>query len=287
MEKLPINILKRIAKYEDIEYAGLTLCPVRVEDYDDFLISKAALEVMHQSLGLKYMRMPLLSALYAIDYDAVSSGQAASGLFSKALLGLALSLRLGEGQSPEERLGAFRIAVDREKPGKLLRLMFTDKDAATKEITPAQYQTIRQIIARQNGVSIEDETANPEIVKSRRDMQNSGASRLDATPDKLISIVAALSGTDEIEIYNWPIMKLEKYAANYERILSYIVCGVGEMSGATWKGGNPVPHPFYPRAEGSAGFASVFEGEAEDNEKAQRLKAQAQNIETQIKNHSY
>lgn len=286
MEILPINILKRIAKYEDIEYGGLTLCPVRVDDYDDFLISKPALEVMHQSLGIKYMRMPLLSALYAIDFEAALSGRTATGLFSKALLGLALSLRLGEGKNPEELLKTFQIDVDRNKPDKLLKLRFTDNDGTEKEITPAQYQTIRKIIARQNGVSLEDETANPAIVKSRRDMQSAGATQLDAAPDKLISIVAALSGTDEIEIYDWPIMKLEKYAANYERILSYIVCGVGEMSGATWKGGNPVPHPFYPRADGSAGFASAFEGEAEGKEKAQRLQAEAQNIEAQIKNHS-
>lgn len=280
MKPLPLSINKAIRRYHQIETNGLTLFPILVKNYDEFLIAKPALEVMHQSLPVRFLRMPLLVALHEIDYEAAVNGKTPTGLFSRALLGLAVALRLGEGMELTERLKVFQTAVDREKPEKLLRLYFTDNDGNQKEITPAAYQELRPIIAAQNGVKIEDDTANPEIVALKKKAASANCGNLDANIDDLISSVAALTGTDEEKIDEWPILKLDKYAKSYERILSFIVCGVGEASGASWKGGNPVPHPFFARVDGGDIASPLMQ----NNDKPappkaiQQVQAQTQNL---------
>ena len=274
MTELPFNIAKAITRYEKIEYEGLVLWPVLVKEYDEFLISRPALEVLHQSLPVAMMRIPLLSALYRIDYEASQSGKPLTGLFSRALLGLALSLRLGEGLDTEKRVRMFQIAVDRNDRAMLVGLRYTDNDGKECEIKPPSYRMLRMIIAAQNGVRMESEKANPAIVEAKKKMSSGGVA-LNASADALISAVAALSQTDEDEIYNWPILKLEKRSQTFMRVLQYVVNGIGEMSGATWKGGNPTPHPFFERADNGGGlFSPVSEGEGKSAPEAAKKIAQ-------------
>lgn len=249
MNDLPILIQKSIRRYEPVTVDGLTLWPVKVREYDDFLMARVALEVLHQSLPVRFLRMPLLSALYAMDYEARVSGEPMTGLFSVALLGLALSLRLGEGEAPEERMGRFRIAVDRNDPSKLLRLRFIDADGAEKEIEPRRYGDLRRIIAAQNGVKLESDRADPDLVQAEKDLADMNGISLDATVEDLISGVAALAGVDEAEIEDWPILKLQRRQTSYQRTLDYLICGIGQVSGTTWKGGNPHPSPFFDRLD--------------------------------------
>lgn len=249
MSELPIYIQKSIRRYEPVTVDGLTLWPVKVREYDDFLMARVALEVLHQSLPVRFLRMPLLSALYAMDYEARVSGEPMTGLFSVALLGLALSLRLGEGEAPEERMGRFRIAVDRNDPSKLLRLRFIDADGAEKEIEPRRYGELRRIIAAQNGVKLESDRADPDLVQAEKDLADMNGISLDATVEDLISGVAALAGVDEAEIEDWPILKLQRRQTSYQRTLDYLICGIGQVSGTTWKGGNPHPSPFFDRLD--------------------------------------
>lgn len=249
MNDLPILIQKSIRRYEPVMVDGLTLWPVKVREYDDFLIARVALEVLHQSLPVRFLRMPLLSALYAMDYEARVSGEPMTGLFSVALLGLALSLRLGEGETPEERMGRFRIAVDRNDPSKLLRLRFIDGDGEEKVIEPQRYGELRRIIAAQNGVKLESDRADPDLVQAEKDLAEMNGISLEATVEDLISGVAALAGVDEAEIEEWPILKLQRRQMSYQRTLDYLICGFGQVSGTTWKGGNPHPSPFFDRLD--------------------------------------
>ena len=264
--ELPMQIQKAVNRYEPIKENGLTMWPVLVKEYDLLLIAKPAIDVMQQSLPVALMRIPLLSALYRMDYEAVSSGKEPPGIFSRAMLALALSLRLGMGREPNERAGMFRVAVERDKPENLVRLLFTDADGKEKEIRPAQYQRLRQIIAAQNGIKLESDLANPDIVKARKAMSEANGIRLNATPEDQISAIAALSGVDETEIDEWPMLKLERRSTSYRRIIDYIVHGVGELSGASWKNGNPTPHPFFERANDGGGLWSAI-GERADGVK--------------------
>lgn len=251
--ELPFRIHQLIGQYEAFEIDGLTLYPVRVSEYLEFQIGKPALEVLHQSLPVALMRIPLLSALYQMDLEAAFNGKTPSGLFSRALLMLALSLRLGEGGDIDERLNRFQIVADRENPAKLLCLRFRDNDGAEKTITPVQFTKLRQIIAAQNGVKLESDEANPELVKAERDLAELNAPKLDANVDYAKAFVSALSGTDESEIDDWPILKFTRRIDALNRAMDYIVCGIGGAFGGFGKDGNPVPHPFYPKVKERSG----------------------------------
>lgn len=264
MEELPMQILRAAARYKPIETDGLTLYPIVVKNYDAFLIARPALEVMHQSLPVTLMRMPLLSALYQIDFDAVFSGVQHTGLFSRTLLALALSLRLGEEKPIEERMTAFQIMVDPENPARLMLLRFYDEAGDCHDITPAMYAKLRKIIAVQNGVHLESDKANPDIVKAAKDKAAANVTDLDANIDDWISAVSALSGTQEDEIDEWPILKFQRRSDSYRRILDYLICGVGECSGmVSWPKGNPAPHPFFAKAENGNGILSAMGGTAD------------------------
>ena len=268
MAELPISIYQSAMRYKKIEYDGLTLYPILVIEYSDFTIAQPALAVMHQSLPVAYMRMPLLAALYAMDYDAVSNGKPVTGMFSRSLLALALALRLGAGKTIEERTGMFQVMVDRENYAKLIGLRFTDAGGQEKEITPAQYTNLRKIIAAQNGVKLEDDKANPDIVKAQQDKASAASMQLDANIEDWISAISALTGVEEDKIDKWPILKLQRRSDSFNRILSYLVCGIGEVSGTTWKGGNPTPHPFFARADDGNGILTALGGSADGKQPA-------------------
>ena len=251
--ELPLTIFRDIRRYKAIKTDGLTLYPVLVRSYEDFLAARPALEVMHQSLPVAMMRVPLLSALYQMDYEAVLDGKTPTGLFSRALLMLALSLRLGEGKDIDERINSFQIVADRENPAKLICLRFTDGNGEEKEITPVQFVKLRQIIAAQNGVKLESEDANPELVKAERDLAMLNAPKLEVSVDYAKAFISALSGADEREIDDWPILKFTRRTEALQRAMDYIVCGIGGAFGGFGKGGNPVPHPIYPKVKEHSG----------------------------------
>lgn len=263
MNELPISIQRAVNRYKPIEVDGLTLAPVKVCNYTEFLLARSALEVMHQSLPVALMRVPLLSALYQMDYEAVLSEQTPSGLFSRALLALALSLRLGEGQELEGRMKAFQIIVDRKDPAKLQCLRFKGEGGEEREITPLQYAKLRPIIAAQNGVKLESDTANPDIVKAAKDRASVSDVQLDCNIEDWISAVSSVSGVAEEEIDEWPILKFQRRSDSFRRILDYIVCGIGECSGTTWKGGNPTPHPFFAKVANGNGILTALGGQAD------------------------
>ena len=257
MTELPFAIKKAVRKYENIEVDGLVFSPILVREYDIFQLVKPAIEVMHQSLPVALLGMPLLQALYQLDYDANLNGGQPSGLFSRSVLALALSLRLGNGETVEQRLRRFEIVVDRKNPQKLLCLRFTDNDGALRELKPGQYGKIRQIIAAQNGVRLESDLANPDIVRAKKAMASANAPMLDASVKDLISSISALCGVDEAEIEDWPILKLENRANSYHRIMDYIICGFAAANGTTWKNGNPNPHPYFDRVANSGLFTEI------------------------------
>lgn len=250
MNELPLQYKRAAARYKPIMDSGLTLYPVRVRDYDLFQLARPALEVLQSSLPVAYLSMPLLQVYFQLDViGPVTSGAAATGLWGSALLALSLALRLGEGMEPEERIRQFRPAVTVEDKTRLKALRATINGEEMIEITPVQFQRLRRIIAEQNGVVLESDCADPELVKAERDLAAMKEATLKVDLEQLVSSVCALTGADEAEIDDWPIRKLTSRANALQRAMQYIVCGVGEMNGASWKGGNPVPHPFYERAQ--------------------------------------
>lgn len=249
---LPLAIQKAIRNYKEIELGGLVYYPILMDEIDEWEMVKPAVELMLQRLPAQYAVMPFLSALHAYDYDLLRSQNRASGLFAKIVLYLCLCLRLGRGESPEQRTKRIQVLVDPKDPRTLKALQFTWDGEEIVKITPRDYGKIREALAAQNGMSIADESKNLELVDADLDMKSRSGVALEYDTDVLISSVASACGVDEEEVMNWPVLKFQRRKAAIDRRLKYLICGIGEASGAKWKGGNPCPSWCLERAAESA-----------------------------------
>ena len=258
MPELPLEYKKSIAKYEPIVAEGLTLYPVKVEEYYEFLMARPAIEFMQQRLPIELMSEPLLSAYFKIDSGQVE-GLEPTGLFSSALLALVLALRLKPGRSIEERLNAFRegVLIDPNDPTRLKRIRCYINGEEMIDITPVTFQKIRPIIAAQNGITLRDDLDNPELVDAEKDLADKSAN-LDMSVEGFVTSTALVAGVDEKEVYNWEILKMHNRLSAAKRVLDYMICGIGESQGTKWKGGNPHPHPWFEKQkEGNAGLMPI------------------------------
>lgn len=258
MSDIPTRILRQIRRYEPVETEGLVLYPILVEEYEEYLTARAAIEFMHQRLPRVFLNMPLLQAYYALDSQSVKDDKLPTGLMARAVLFLALSLRIGQGLPVDKRVSLFRPKLDEK--GRLKSICFTPDGEEICEITPAKFQRLRPILAAQNGLEIPPDDANPELVDTEQEIARKKAPELDIELESLIASVAALSGSEETEIYGWPIAKLQRRQRAIHRALDYLVFGIGESQGTKWKKGNPVPNPFFDKKkEGSAAKVALSE----------------------------
>ena len=253
--ELSLAIKKAVRTYSEIETDGITLYPISVSRWDEFMLARPALELMQQTLPVKYISMPLLSAYYAMDYEAVTGDDGLpTGLFARSLLLLSLALRLGRAdEDAEQALKRFRLRVDERDPSTLLAVEFSQDGETMQSITPVQFSRLREIIAEQNGVELVSADANPELVEAERDIAEQKSAKLSGDFGELFSTVAALSHEDEKTIMEWPIKKLMDRKDAYARVLGYLLCGVSEANGAKWTGGNPYPSPFFSRMQQGSG----------------------------------
>ena len=253
--ELSLAIKKAVRTYSEIETDGITLYPIPVSRWDEFMLARPALELMQQTLPVKYLSVPLLSAYYAMDYEAVTGDDGLpTGLFARSLLLLSLALRLGRAdEDAEQALKRFRLRVDESDPSTLRAVEFSQDGETTQSITPVQFSRLREIIAAQNGVELVSTDANPELVEAERDIAEQKSAKLSGDFGELFSTVAALSHEDEKTIMEWPIKKLMDRKDAYARVLGYLLCGVSEANGAKWKGGNPYPSPFFSRMQQGSG----------------------------------
>lgn len=248
MRELPLQYKKAVNRYKEIEVDGLTLYPIKVSEYEEFLVARPALEFMAQSLPIELMSTPLLQAFFKIDYEKAVKGEEPTGLFGSALIGLSLALRLSQGNTIDNLTNSFRIVTHADDPSRLKQLEATINGIEQIAITPVRYARLREIIAAQNGVEIPDTDTNPELLQAERDLAESGSKKIEYSIEDMIISVAASEGISEEDIFdNWTILKLNRHLEHHKRILDYMICGIGEAQGTTWKGGNPIPSPFFPR----------------------------------------
>lgn len=254
--ELSSAILKSIRTYQPIETEGVTLWPIRVKEYEEFLTASPAIEVIQQSLPAKWMSVPLLQAFYAMAYEAFQNGENQIGLLSKCLLFLALSLRLGEGEEIQDRIRKFDLVVAKDDESKLRAIRF-QQDGQEREITPITFYRMRLILAAQNGIELVSDNANPELIEAERDLAQANSASLDIKIESLISTVAAFSSCQEEEIDEWPILKMKNRQKAYNRMADYLIYGIGATQGTKYKGGNPVPNLFYDKKKSSSALISL------------------------------
>lgn len=263
MEQLPLRYTRLIDKYKPVDVEGFTLYPITVEHYEEYLVASQAIGFMQQKLSVQLMSMPILAAFFKMDLERAIQGEPVTGLYTSALLSIVLALRLA--QDDESGLEACKRLVplsDKDDPTKLKALAFVEdaQTGKTRTITPYQYENMRRVIAAQNGIEIPDTMDNPELVEAEHDLAEKKALKLDAKITDMVCAMSVMTGKEEEEIYGWAVLKLTRQLASCRRILDYMVCGISEGSGASWKGGNPVPHPFFDRKkEGTGGLIKMEE----------------------------
>ena len=243
------TIRRACRRYEEIEAEGLTLYPILVEELEEFEMARPSIDIVQQSLPVTYAAMPLLAAFYRMEYDALCGGEAGIGLFSQALLMLALSLRLGRGLTPERRVGLFRCKVDAGDAGQLKAVVFTVDGEESFEVTPVQFQRLREIIAAQNGIELAPLEANPDLIEAQRELAQMNSAALSGDVWERVATLAALERVEESEVDEWPILKLRDKTRTWQRIVGYAVCAAAEAQGTTWKNGNPYPSLFYEKED--------------------------------------
>lgn len=255
MSKLPERIQKAVNRYKPVSVEGITFYPILMDEFDEFAKTLPVLEFLPQSLPVALAKMPLLEAFNTIELTNIwlkenEPEKIAEPIFEpiklSALL-LILALRLGRGEKTEERLERCWIDYTGET---FKGLVLRGNDGEAIEITPRLFQRLRPILAAQNGVEMESENANPEIIKAEQQIAAQRTPKLKPDPVSRISWVAYKCGVGEDEIYSWPIAKFSRR----ERVIrideNFLACQIGQMSGMVdWKksGGPPFPHPYLER----------------------------------------
>ena len=84
----------KIRRGEPLEWNGLLFYPVTMSHYEEFLDVKNAWLARQSSFPVRYMAMPFLSAVWAMDVDFAKSDGKLIGLFERIIRFLYLSLRL-------------------------------------------------------------------------------------------------------------------------------------------------------------------------------------------------
>ena len=246
MQDLSLEMAKAVRRFEPIKTEGLTLYPIRVKDIDEFTLARPAIEFMQQSLPVALLSKPLLQAYYQMELDAAADGQPGSGYFYKSILFLLLALRAGDGFPAEKRMELVDLEPNGDDPMRLKSvLIFVDGEV--KKITPMQFQRLRPILAAQNGIELISENANPELVQAERDLAEINAPNLRYDVSTLKATIATVSGADESDMEEWPILKLLRRRDAVQRLVGFVTCSFAESQGGKWKHGNPYPSPLYER----------------------------------------
>lgn len=269
MNGLSPEIERLINRYRPVIFEGLTLYPVTVENYEIFTFCSPALGFMQQSLPVAMLAKPLISVFFEMELAEAHTNKPSGengepekpgNLFTRSIIALILALRLGEGMPMPERLKRVQLAFDRKTGKKLEALIVITDGGKPIEISPVKFGRLRPVIAAQNGIEIPPLDANPELVEADRAVRMMNAPKLEMVLEDKVSFVALASGADEDEIYDWPILKFNRRSIAAERVLSYLIYGIGEHSGMVkYKNGNPCPSPYFRRKQQSLGMMALSE----------------------------
>ena len=242
-----------------LQWNGLTLFPIQMRNYQKFLIAQTGLTTQQQTLPGKYVVMPYLEALYALDYDVRADGGPQGGLFSRILLFLMLSLRL-EAEKREDGLEYLHVGIQTQMddPRKLVALKVRHGEAEA-DITPKNFGQLREILAAQNEVELPYETLNAELVQAERDLAAKNSLNLVPDSEALIYSVSVKTGRPVEEILDWTVRQFVLTERAIDRTTGHLVAALSEAAGAKYKNGNPWPSWKYDRDKQSGALVSLAE----------------------------
>ena len=239
------DIVKKVRCGQPIEAYGLTLYPIMMSDYDEYMLCKDAFAIMHGSLPAKYLQMDFLSALFALSLDENHNNvppELRTAAFQRTIRLFYMALRSTENEIEQiakgivyKQLGENVVAIDR---------ITIYQSGKTTEITPSLFSTkIRPLIAFQNGIILPDEDTNPDLIKLHNKMhEHDKPVKLVIDFDEMMASVAYLSSVTVAQLMEWTVRDFEYRIHAIDRDKRYMLCGAAEMSGfASFKNGNPAP----------------------------------------------
>nr|DAU13426.1 MAG TPA: hypothetical protein [Caudoviricetes sp.] len=243
----------RIRRGEPITESELIFYPITMDCYDEFIRCKDAIILRQASLPVRYLSMSYLSALFAMEIDAIKNEQQSTGMFFKVMLMLHLSLRIGFDINELNK----NISVKVDKDRIALDYIVIKQNDKIVKFTPLDFSTkFRPLIAEQNGLVLPDESENLDLVQSNETLKeiHDKGKPLNVNLDDLIASVAYQSKLSEKDIMTWTVREFENRKKAIDRDKRYMLCGQGEMSGmVSFKNGNPSPSWCFDTLDNSLG----------------------------------
>ena len=256
----------RIRRGEPIRECGLDLFPITMDHYEDFIQCKDALVIRLSSLPVRYVSYDYLSAIFALEMDALANSNSLStgGLFFRLMRLFGLSVRIDMtaellNQSIYYRVNGGDIFIDTIE----INQTGADGNPNTARITPFQFSSVlRPLIAAQNQIVLPDESENAELVEAydkKKEIAQRGVA-LKTDLDDLVSAVAYHSGVSDAEIMDWNVRDFENRRRAIERDKRYMLYAQAEMGGmVTFKNGNPYPSWCFDAADDTLGTMEYAE----------------------------
>ena len=256
-----------IRRGEPIRECGLDLFPITMDHYEDFIQCKDALTLRLSSLPVRFVSMDYLSAIFALELEAIRNGTSGSagGFFFRLMRLFGLSLRIEVSAELLNDCVFYRSDGQKNVTIDHLELTQTGADGNpnTATVTPFQFSSIlRPLIAAQNQIVLPDESENADLVDAyemKKQIENKGVA-LKTDLDDLVSSVAYLSGVSDAEIMDWNVRDFENRRRAIERDKRYMLYAQAEMSGmVTFKNGNPYPSWCFDAADDKLGTMEYAE----------------------------
>lgn len=243
-----------VRENKEIEFNGLTFYPLTVRDFSLYRSAAAAFELMQASLPPKLARLSWCQCLD--EMDKLGKG---SAFLDPVLNVLAKALRLERIRLPDGAYGYQISTLRRDET--LLGIYIREHQTV---LTIPMMDEVRQIIAAQNGYQIPDESWNPELVAAEQYLSSTNTPKLDVEIEAWVYSVAANTGKDSDELWNWPIRKFRGYDRAIERKLGYQIYTLAQAVGLTkFEKGPPYPTWKFDRlSELPAGFKTLTQLEA-------------------------
>lgn len=211
------------------EWNGLLVYPIQMKDYPLFLAGRECISAAQQSWPIPWCTVKYLDGLIGM------------GMLPRLAVILKLAFRL-----PDELPVYPRI-----KEEKIVSLLVVQGDQQA-EITPKNFPSLRELIARQNGIELPDEMANVELLQARQDLSRTGTP-LKASLEDLICAVALKAHASPVEIAEWTVRRFQTTERAIDRSEGFRMANLTAAAGGKFKGGNPYPSWKFDREEGMSG----------------------------------
>lgn len=220
-----------------IQKHGLEMWGLPMRQYEEWAKCKNVWLTRQSTLPVFCIQLSFLDAMFRLDIEAIKQTGKPAGWLYNIMYCLGLSLRFGEDCVKEQKIHI--VTSDDEEKLKCIRVNFDNGKSV--DITPAQFKSIRKIVAWAQGETLPDETLNSDLVETEELLSQRSNVPLVYSLTDLKASVALACGSRIKDINEWPILEFETMRRAIDRNKKYLICGIGSTNGCSWDGGNPYP----------------------------------------------